>query len=243
MDIVLKHNIFEFHDGQWKQEIGAVMGSRPVPPYANMLMAKMDHLIKETAKKYMTDESEGLKVLKRFLDDYFLLFIGTTKNLHILFEEINKLNPTIQFTMSHTSVYNEAEKDQCGCDKKSEIPFLDTMISIKEGYLDTDLYKKETDRNQFLLPSSCHVKQTTTSIPYSLSLRIVRICRDPKNREKQFQNLKWQLLEWDYPEKIIDSAILKARKVPRKFALHTISTSSVKEILKSMIDLVFWDQV
>jgi hypothetical protein len=117
MDIVLKHNIFEFHDGQWKQEIGAVMGSRPVPPYANMVMAKIDHLIKETAKKYMTNESEGLKVLKRFLNDYFPLFIGTTKNLHILFEEINKLNPTIQFTMSHTSVYNEAEKDQCGCDK------------------------------------------------------------------------------------------------------------------------------
>ena len=92
--------------------------------------------------------------------------------------------------MSHTSVYNEAQEDQCGCVKKSEIPFLDTMVSLKDGYLDTDLYKKETDRNQYLLPSSCHVKQTTTAIPYSLSLRIVRICRDPENREKQFFKFK-----------------------------------------------------
>ena len=131
--------------------------------------------------------------------------------------------------MSHTSVYNEAEKDQCGCEKKSEIPFLDTMVSIKEGYLDTDLYKKGTDRNQYLLPSSCHVKQTTTAIPYSLSLRIVRICRDPKNREKHFQNLKRQLLERDCPEKIIDSAILKARKVPRKFALQKVAKQKRRE--------------
>ena len=113
--------------------------------------------------------------------------------------------------------------------KKSEIPFLDTMISIKEGYLDTDLYKKETDRNQYLLRSSCHVKQTTTAIPYSLSLRIVRICRDPKNWEKHFQNLKRQLLERDYPEKIIDSAIVKARNVPRKFALQKVAKHKQRE--------------
>ena len=116
---------------------------------------------------------------------------------------MNKLNPTIQFTMSHTTLDHEAEADQCGCVKKSEIPFLDTIISIKDGYLDIDLYMKETDRNQHLLPSSCHVKQTTTAIPYSLGLRIVRICRDPINREKQFKNLKNQLLERGYPEQVI----------------------------------------
>ena len=163
------------------------------------------------------------------MDEYFLLFIGTTKNLHILFEEINKLNPTIQFTMSHPSVYNEAEEDQYGCDTKSKIPFLDTMVSLKDGYLDTDLYKKETDRNQYLLPSSCHVKQTTTAIPYSLSLRIVRICRDPENREKQFHDLKSQLLERNYPEKVIDSAISKARKVPRKVALQKVVKQKQRE--------------
>ena len=46
MEIVLKQNIFEFDESYFKQEVGAAMGSKPVPSYANMLMAKIDKLIK-----------------------------------------------------------------------------------------------------------------------------------------------------------------------------------------------------
>ena len=92
--------------------------------------------------------------------------------------------------MSHTSLENETKEDQCDCEIKSSIPFLDTSVSIKEGKIDVDLYQKETDRNQYLLPSSCHSKTTTAAIPYSLALRIVRTCTDPNNREKQFIELK-----------------------------------------------------
>ena len=52
---------------------------------------------------------------------------------------------------------------------------LQTMFTIKEGKIEIYLYKKDTDRNQYLLPSSCHPKQTIKVIPYSLSLRIVRL--------------------------------------------------------------------
>ena len=146
MEVVVNNNIFEFHVGLWKQRIGTAMGSRPVPKYVNVLMAKTDDKIKDIAKEYENDNSEGLKVLKLFLDDFFS-----------------------QLTMSHTSPTKEAIEDQCDCEKKSEIPFLDTLVSFKNGFLDTDLYQKETDRNQYLLPSSCHVKQTTAAIPYSQS--------------------------------------------------------------------------
>ena len=119
MEVILKHNIFEFHDGLWKQEVGAAMGSPPVPSYANSLMADIDDIIETIASKYKNDENEGLRVLKRFLDDFFLLFVGTTKDLHKLFEEANQINPTIQFTMSHTSPEQENIEDQCDCEKKS----------------------------------------------------------------------------------------------------------------------------
>ena len=46
MDIVLNHNIFEFHNGLWKQRVGVAMGSPPVPRYANIFMAKIDKQIK-----------------------------------------------------------------------------------------------------------------------------------------------------------------------------------------------------
>ena len=124
--------------------------------------------------------------------------------------------------MKHTSITNEPEEDRCDCVETNKIPFLDTLISIKKGKLNIDLYKKESDRNQYLLPTSCHSKKTTKAIPYSLSLRIVRICIDPINREKRFRELKQRLLERDYSEKVIDSAIDKARKVPRKIALRKV---------------------
>ena len=69
MEIILKNNIFEFHEGYYKQNIGAAMGSKPIPPYANNFMAKIDRLIKKTKG------AEALLLLKRFLDDYFLIFL------------------------------------------------------------------------------------------------------------------------------------------------------------------------
>ena len=81
--------------------------------------------------------------------------------------------------MVHTTNISEAEEDQCDCEPTDSIPCLDTALKIENNKLDIDLYKKKTDRNQYLLPSSCHPKSTTTLIPYSLSLRIVRICSKP----------------------------------------------------------------
>ena len=43
LEIILYQNIFELHGGYFKQNIGAAMGSRPIPPYANNFMAKNLH--------------------------------------------------------------------------------------------------------------------------------------------------------------------------------------------------------
>ena len=72
------------------------------------------------------------------------------------------------------------------------------------------------------MPSSCHPKTTTKSIPYSLSLRIVRICTQIENRDKRLEELRQLLLERNYPEKIINMGIEKAKKVPRKIALMKV---------------------
>ena len=92
--------------------------------------------------------------------------------------------------MKHTFIENEPIEDRCNCKPQSSIPFLDTLITIKEGKIDLDLYRKDTDRNQYLLLSSCHSKMTTKSIPFSLSLRIVRICNDTLNRDSRLQSSK-----------------------------------------------------
>ena len=121
---------------------------------------------------HYTYEEEGnreFNILKRFLYDLFNIFTGTTKQLHKIYEEINKL---------------------CDCQHKDSIPFLDIILSIENWQIQIDLYTKPTDRNQYLLPSSCHPKTTTKAIPYSLSLRIIGICTKPEARDQRLKELE-----------------------------------------------------
>ena len=226
MEIILKHNIFSFDDTHWKQEIGAAMGSKPVPSYADIFLASIDKEIKRLAEKYNTENIKVLLLLKRFLDDIFSVLNITTKKLHQLLDEINNIHPSINLTMTHTSVEGELEEDKCDCPEVSSIPFLDTLISIKDGRIVTDLYRKPTDRNQYLLPNSCHPKSTTLAIPKSLGLRIVRICSDKDTRNIRLEEMKQRLLQRGYQEKNIDSAIQKAKQVPRKAALKRKQAST-----------------
>ena len=230
MEVILKNNLFKFNGEMFRQEIGAAMGSPPIPAYANIFMAEtMDNKIKELAEKYQENNQSKMLAFKRFLDDYISIFAGSSQKLHELFEELNRFHPTIKLTMNHTTNPNEPKEDRCDCEQKSAIPFLDTSISIKNRRLDTDLYRKETDRNQYLLLSSCHPAQVTKSVPFSLALRIVRICSDFRNREKRFSELTNLLLSRGYSQRMVDAAVDRARKIPRKVALRKVSERKLEK--------------
>ena len=211
MEVLLRNNLFVFNEELYSQDVGAPMGGAPVPDYANLFMAKrIDKEIRNIATR-----NQALKLFKRFLDDIFMVYCGSTKELHNVFQQINAINPTIQLTMAHTAIQGEDPTDKCNCEPIESIPFLDTLCSLKDGKIETTLYRKDTDRNQYLLPSSCHPKQTTTSIPYSLATRVVRICSNPQDRELELEKLRILLLERDYNRESINRAIEKAKAVPR----------------------------
>ena len=90
LEIVLKHNIFEFNKELFIQLIGTAMGSRPAPSYANIFMAKkIDPVISEIAAKHESDNP--LAFFKRFLDDIFLVYTGNLKSLHKFLTELNSI--------------------------------------------------------------------------------------------------------------------------------------------------------
>ena len=99
------------------------MGQKYVPPYANNCMAKnIDTQIENIAKKYTVNGVVPLRFFKRFLDDLFLIFVGSTKKLHQFLKEVNKIHSSIHFTMSHTSNPNVNKK--CECEKLKKYNFL-----------------------------------------------------------------------------------------------------------------------
>ena len=139
MELVLKYNLFEFHGAPYQQLIGTAMGSKPAPSYANIYLAKrIDTEIEKSGFKYGQDGSTVFKMFKRFLDDIFLIYTGSTKKLHDLFNDLNQVHSSLKFTFQHTTPSYEAEKDRCSCVITDFIPFLDTSCSIENGEIDTD---------------------------------------------------------------------------------------------------------
>ena len=152
------------------------------------------------------------------MDDFYILWVGSSQKLHAFLDELNQVHPTIRFTVSHTTP--SQEDNPCNCTPSDTLAFLDTSTSIFENKITVDLYKKPTDRCQYLLTSSCHPPHITENIPFSLAYRIVRICTDPTSRDKRLAELKDMLTSRDYRPKLIDEAIQKAKDIPRERALR-----------------------
>ena len=144
MELIQDYNIFEFHDGQlWKQLVRVAMGIHLAPSLANIYIARrLDEALMRLGEKYSETNSSVFLLFKRFLDDLFQIYTGTTKQLHTLYEEINTLHPSLKFTMEHTSVENEPDEDKCDCQPKTSIPFLDTSLSIEKGQI--EIYTKKS---------------------------------------------------------------------------------------------------
>ena len=104
-----------------------------------------------------------------------------------------------------------------------------TIAQLSHGKVNSDLYRKPSDRNQYLLPSSCHPPHCHENIPFSLSLRIIRICSNPTERDCRLSELKEMLIARDYKKNIINSAIDKALKIPRKEAIKKVFRETNKD--------------
>jgi hypothetical protein len=196
------------------------MGLPPVPPYANMFMAKkIDPKFLEIAKRFSKNGQSPMEYLKRFLDDFISFWNGTSKDLHAFFEDINQIHPQIKFTMKHTTSKLESPEDRCECQPLESIPFLDTLLSLRNRKISVDLYRKPTDRNQYLLTNSIHPPECIKNIPYSLALRIIRTCTEKDEREKRLEELRELLIERKYRKSLIDASIRRAKAIPRAQAL------------------------
>ena len=103
--------------------------------------------------------------------------------------------------------------------QQTQILFLDTLCKIENGQIITDLYRKPTDRIQYLLPSSCHAKNVFKSIPFSLAMRIIRICSKTEYRDRRLNELIQMLVSRNYKLQDLLPIIETVKKIPRHQAL------------------------
>lgn len=206
LSLVLAGNIFTFAGKLWKQVIGTAMGTRLAPTYACLFM---DWL--ETTKLLGKWKGTQPHLWKRFIDDIFFFWRGTEDELEKFIKHLNTQHPHIKFTATYDI-------------KTKTVPFLDMQVFInEEGFIETDLYKKETARCQYLLPSSCHPGHITKNIPYSLAYRLLRICSVRDTFLKRLEELKQDLLSRSYNAKVVASAFDRVCAITRSDALKRVS--------------------
>ena len=93
--------------------------------------------------------------------------------------------------------------------------FLDLKISIVDGLIKTDLYRKPTDKPRALLPSSAHPNHVPTNIVYGMAFCLLRICDSEDIFEERLLELKNNfLMPRNYKRKIIETQFKKVRDLP-----------------------------
>ena len=56
-----------------------------------------------------------------------------------------------------------------------------------------------------------------------MSMRIIRICRDPEKRGQRLQEMRKQLMDRGHPNFLLDSPIERAQQIPRKVAVRRVN--------------------
>ena len=149
-------------------------------------------------KKLLKDCDKKLFAWWRYIDDIFMLWQHSEKELKKFLEFLNCYHPTIKFTANYW---------------REEINFLDVSVMKKSNQLVLDLYIKPTDTYQYLHASSCHVYHSKKSILYSQAVRLNRICSENLFYDKRYNELEVWLIERGYSDKWVRQQIPKARNV------------------------------
>jgi hypothetical protein len=208
LELALTSNNFVFNDENYLQVSGTAIGAKFAPSYANIFMGWHEH-------KLLTTASLKPLVWYRYIDDIFMLWTHSEGDLVDFITHANSIHPSIQFTSQHST---------------SEIPFLDVMVKMSGSQLQTDLYSKPTDKHTYLLPTSCHPRHCSRNIPYSLALRLRRICSDEDTFNEQAKNLTQQLKNRGYKGNLISDQISKAASVHREDSLQYKTKSKSNRI-------------
>jgi hypothetical protein len=87
----------------------------------------------------------------RYIDDIFIIWNDSEENLHKFHKYLNSCNDHLKFTLE----FND-----------TKISFLDVLV-LKEGdTLETDLFRKPTDRNTLLRGDSFQPEASHQKSPY-----------------------------------------------------------------------------
>lgn len=190
VELCLNFQSFSFSDEEFSQIHGLAMGS-PLSPVAACLYMEM--MEEEHFFRIMGNDV----VWYRYIDDV-LVVAPDDLDLDRKLKELNEVERRIQFTI---------EKEH-----EDSLPFLDILIIKKPDGVKYRVYRKNTNKEDYIHYFSAHSKRIKSGVVIGFFLRAMRVCSQEYLQEEcehimgSFQNLK-------YPKAFILDCRNKAKRI------------------------------
>ena len=188
-EVVLKKNAFMFETNYYLQCKGTSMGSKMSPQFSSLYVAMFENefVLNSDRNPFF----HQVKLWKRYVDDVFVIWQGTTDTLLDFYNYLNNSHAHLKFTIAHNT---------------QEISFLDILIKRDGNSFATDLYRKKTDTCSYLHGDSFHPSHLKRSLPISQFSRIRRICSSQTDFTKRADELESNFRGKGYPQHWINKA-------------------------------------
>ena len=203
-EVVLNQNYFEFNGSMFRQTQGTAMGTRMAPSYANLFMAWLEGPLLSSSG------SEDLLLWRRFIDDIFLVWKGTSASLTAFLNHLNTIHNTIKFTYTV---------------HPSSVDFMDLTIYKGPrfqgvGRLDVKPFFKAVNKFCYLHYSSSHPRTLFSGIAKGEFTRAARHSTNLLSYRETCTLLSHKLHSRGYPWRLIDSARAAVPYTPWDAALN-----------------------
>ena len=167
--------------GIFLQLQGTAMGTKMAPSYANLFTGSLEPTLIQLGHPYIL-------LWRQYIDDIFLIWTGSDKQLNIFFTNINQVHPTIKFTHYQNN---------------REFTFLDVTVykgpNFKDtGLLDVKTHTKPTNEQLYIHRTSYHPLSVKTTIPKRETLRYLCTNTCEEMFKHITQKLKDELIERGY---------------------------------------------
>ena len=102
--LILENNIFSFNDKHYKQVKGTAMGTKFAPVYATLTVGYLEEKLYKEIETYFGSEfgTYFINNWKRFLDDCFVPWTKSVKDLEQLHSILNSLHKDLNFTLEYS---------------------------------------------------------------------------------------------------------------------------------------------
>ena len=188
--LCLKFNPFMFNQEEYAQYEGLAMGS-PLSPVAACLF--METLEADQFSKIMGENTTWL----RYVDDV-LIIAPENLNLQEKLAELNQVHQRIQFT------FEEEENHM--------LNFLDTTIIRGDSGVKFRVYRKPTNKEDYIHFFSSHSMRTKSGIVIGFFLRAFRICSE-EYIEDEVSHIFSIFRDLKYPKALLIKCRNKARQI------------------------------